>query len=404
MASNAVEVSLALCAVETIDATKGNRDCLKADLLGLQVGEFGDDAAKFRLVCIYRPPIYSEAQSEKLMDLISVYCNVNHSTVICGDFNLPSVDWTKEIPSPGSISIANRFITLFDENALIQYVKEPTRGSAILDLILSNDELMVIDVSVCEPFSTSDHASVTFSMNFTPTTPKAMSYYDYPKANFVEMNRHLSDIDWIMFFSVCASVQDCYEHFLTLLYHLIEIYVTVKIIIHKSKTYPEYIIRLLRKKNRLWRTRHQVNGKEKYKECAKKCKFKIKKYYRNIEKNIVQKQNLRAFYSLVNKSLKKKTGVAPLRDQNGNLTTDDLLKARLLCEQFSSVFTAGNNEIPSFSNRTTKVLNNVEFEVSDVLHAIKRLPSKLSGTPDDVPAFFFKHTAHTIAHHATGRI
>ena len=48
------------------------------------------------------------------------------------------------------------FINFIKQNALCQFVMEPTRyGKNILDLVLCNDRLAIFDLMVTQPFSTS---------------------------------------------------------------------------------------------------------------------------------------------------------------------------------------------------------------------------------------------------------
>jgi len=54
---------------------------------------------------------------------------------------------------------------------------------------------------------------------------------------------------------------------------------------------------------------------------------------------------LGAFYKYINKKLNGSNGIAPLKDKNGTLMTDNHSKAELLNEYFSSVFTCDNGII-----------------------------------------------------------
>ena len=60
--------------------------------------------------------------------------------LIMGDFNLPRIDWVQE---QGKGRADEDFLVLFQDCFLTQFVDKPTRGSAVLDLLLSNDLKMV---------------------------------------------------------------------------------------------------------------------------------------------------------------------------------------------------------------------------------------------------------------------
>ena len=85
----------------------------------------------------YRPPSSD----------ISVLYSLNHSLlsictkypiVLCGDFNLPQIDWSTV--TPDALSPASTLLcSIVNDNFLTQMVKFPTRQNHILDLLLVND-------------------------------------------------------------------------------------------------------------------------------------------------------------------------------------------------------------------------------------------------------------------------
>jgi len=71
-----------------------------------------------------------------------------------GDFNLPGIDW---VPEQGKGRGDEDFLVLFQDCFLTQFIDKPTRGSALFDLLLSNDPNMVEEVEVREHLGASDH-------------------------------------------------------------------------------------------------------------------------------------------------------------------------------------------------------------------------------------------------------
>jgi hypothetical protein len=47
-----------------------------------------------------------------------------------------------------------------------QLVDKPTHNNAILDLVITNDKLSILNLEVTTPFSTSDHASLSWQTWF----------------------------------------------------------------------------------------------------------------------------------------------------------------------------------------------------------------------------------------------
>ena len=71
-----------------------------------------------------------------------------------GDFYLPVIDWVQE---QGKGKADDDFLVLVLDCFLTHFVDKPTRGSAVLDLLLSNDPNMLEEVLVGEHLGASDH-------------------------------------------------------------------------------------------------------------------------------------------------------------------------------------------------------------------------------------------------------
>ena len=84
---------------------------------------------------------------------------------------------------------------------------------------------------------------------------------------------------------------------------------------------------------------------------------------------------------------------------NGNVHTANGEKADSLNEHFSSVFTTDNDLIDSsrLPKQIPHTLSHVCFTPELVLKHIQQLKSKSSGSPDGLPASFFKSTGGSIA-------
>ncbi len=64
------------------------------------------------------------------------------------------IDWVEE---QGKGRVDEDFLVLVQDWFLTQFVDKPARGSAVLDLLLTNDPNMVEEVEVGEHFGASDH-------------------------------------------------------------------------------------------------------------------------------------------------------------------------------------------------------------------------------------------------------
>ena len=107
-------------------------------------------------------------QSTKaITQLIRTAYQRNTNLLIAGDFNYRNIDWTNEYAPKGQQH--QDFIETLQDCYLFQHVTEPTRyrdgeSSNILDLILSNEEGMVNDLTYHPPIGESDHVCLRFSV------------------------------------------------------------------------------------------------------------------------------------------------------------------------------------------------------------------------------------------------
>ena len=125
------------------------------------------------LLILYRPPASTCEPLHCLRE--SIYKIINKEgpscrVVLAGDFNLPDICWEDGLgcilTSPAyGYEINNLFFDILNDFALEQQVKEPTRSTHILDLVLSSQPQLISDVSVIP--SMSDHEAVKFQLNLS---------------------------------------------------------------------------------------------------------------------------------------------------------------------------------------------------------------------------------------------
>ena len=66
-----------------------------------------------------------------------------------GDFNLPNIDWTQERPTPAP---GNKLMQLLADNYRTQYVHETTRQNNILDLVISTEGELIVNLKITDKF------------------------------------------------------------------------------------------------------------------------------------------------------------------------------------------------------------------------------------------------------------
>ena len=89
--------------------------------------------------------------------------------MIAGDFNLPGLDWKGNTLKSNTQypSIHHKFTEILDDNGLAQIVEEPSRGTNILDLIVTNQPSSFRRTEIIP--GVSDHEIVYTEIDIVPT-------------------------------------------------------------------------------------------------------------------------------------------------------------------------------------------------------------------------------------------
>ena len=132
---------------------------------------------KFRMILIYRPPhscnkvettLHQTAALDKLLNEL-VDPRLLDTTIILGDFNLPSINWSNSFTKIDGIH--DTIFNCMSSLGMHQIITQPTRitstsQTSILDLIFTNDPLSTNIIDYLPPFSTSDHLMIHFSVYY----------------------------------------------------------------------------------------------------------------------------------------------------------------------------------------------------------------------------------------------
>ena len=126
---------------------------------------------KLLIGSVYRSPSATRKASLELFDQIRRISDSQPShLLITGDFNLPDIDWKLE-SSPNSLTnLGTIFMECYRDCFVYQHVMAPTHHRhgctpTTLDLIFSNEEGMVTDISHLAPLGASCHNVIKFKFN-----------------------------------------------------------------------------------------------------------------------------------------------------------------------------------------------------------------------------------------------
>ena len=117
------------------------------------------NAVHLKLVLIYRNPRITAADDDEFYTMLEEILLSQYECVIMGDCNLPNIDWTLERPTPEP---GNKLMQLLADNNLTQHVHETTRQNNILDLVISTEEELIVNLKITDKIG--DHQAITFSI------------------------------------------------------------------------------------------------------------------------------------------------------------------------------------------------------------------------------------------------
>jgi len=139
--------------------------CIDTEVVGFQL-KVGHTT--LNLLNVYRAPgtdSICKANMSKLINCLQTFCSSYITNIIVGDFNLPSIDWVSLAAPDDGVHLP--FLDFINEQGLVQFNNERTRGDHILDLVFSDDPQIIAEIhteNTENGFSTSDHDSVTFNV------------------------------------------------------------------------------------------------------------------------------------------------------------------------------------------------------------------------------------------------
>ena len=282
-----------------------------------------------------------------------------------------------------------------------------TRENSLLDLVLTNDPLLISGIKHNPPFGTSDHDSLLVDIILCFTSESACTNngvnnidnvhlnrataYNWIKADWEGCAQFCSNICWPELLTNCFSSNELWQTFSLALQNGLDIFVPQKTISinggrkNCKKKHPKNIKKLLRRKKTIWKASKKNTGlskRVKYKKCVtllKKAKFS------NDLKNeecVINKNNVGAIYKYINSRLTHKSGIAPLKNSQNDLIVDTKEKAELLNTHFVSVGTVDDGVLPNISYTSDASFDSISFTTSRVLKVISKLKKNSAAGPD----------------------
>ena len=362
--------------------------------------------------CIYRSPNSDPDNNDALISLIYNACSLKSTThvLITGDFNLPDIEWTNSpTTTRGPDSLSAKFINCHNDCFLWQHVNFPTHQRAnqtpnLLDLILTNEENMVNEVSTLSPLGKSHHSILSFRLIcYAPKKSQNRRIHNLKRGNYDKLRttvrNHLTTE------SDHQEVEQKWNH----LYAAINVGIERSIPLIRStenKKKPPWInetlLTKIREKQKAFK-KYKLSGMENdYKYFCRlrnQTRWESRKAKKAHEKSLAReaKRNPKPVYKYINSRLKTKSDIPVLHTTQGR-AIQDKDKAEALNNYFTSVFTDENPELP---NQTTEVEDEnciPELTITEevVLKKLKSLKPDKSPGPDGLHPKILKELAEVI--------
>ncbi|KAK6062174.1 hypothetical protein COOONC_00146, partial [Cooperia oncophora] len=341
-------------------------------------------ASKILLVLTYRSPSCSLLAFSQFIDFLHNSRPNNNR-----DFNFPLIDWDN-MTHRGNTSTqsSTAFLEFAKSFDLRQIVREPTHGLNILDIILVSSPTPVTKHRVLEPFSTADHNSIEFEVSYCAqvSSEKSRWYRNFLKGDYEAVISALCQIDWVAINNTSATIDIFYSKFVSICNQLIEKYIPLTRHARHQEKYPKRVHFLRARIRYLYRRVSSVYDTQ-YRVCVQRLKRTLARHQIATEKKIAATKNSKRFYSYCKKKLKLMDSIPNLVSQEGVIVEDDATKANLFADYFNRDTGAC---LPPL---TDDCLDWIDISNDLVYNSLRRLPSRVSTSPDNIPYIFLKKAA-----------
>ena len=277
--------------------------------------------------------------------------------IVTGDFNFPNIDWYTGSPfrsDPSTEELCNILGDFF----LIQKNMSPTRGLGltegnILDLVLTNNEFLVRDVSVHPNAFDSDHSPLTFTLvaksNEDQRMCRGKCAATRKRISLACGRLYITDIPWESVISDCPF-EDCLTRFPDMLFSAINQFIPQ--VTRRRRSRPPWIsneiMKLIRKKKKLWK-RMKASGSPdlflNFKEMRKITKKHIHLNYTQYLKNLHMKLKTDPkLFWLFHAMKSKQKRIPEIVYYNETHSTNPARKVELFNQFFRTVYSAPTSE------------------------------------------------------------
>ena len=141
-------------------------------------------------------------------------------------------------------------------------------------------------------------------------------------------------------FKKCTDVDDYMSIYAKLLSSTLDLFTPRKKQYKKHRVrFPKYMMKLIHKKRRLWKSARKTGDYTAYRSCCLMVKKSISDFHFSEELKFINGKNKTIFYSYINNKLGcRKSQITCLRVNDNNLIYDEVTIADMFNEEFSKNF------------------------------------------------------------------
>ena len=341
--------------------------------------------------------------------------------LVGGDFNLPKVEWPACAPRAGSSKaekdMTNILAEFMSEYFLHQLVDSPThRAGNTLDLIFTNNVNVVVNHEIIPVTPLSSHSLITCQTFLS--CPKPSHEYPEEQSTFDKRNLRSKQTNWDAINTEIGSHNwdNLFDNLSVteMLAKLIEVcenattnHCPPRSRRKRKDPIPRQRRVLMRKRTKLRKALNKnIDGNRKSIIMSRLIQIEsdLQDSYRTQqtteEEKAVEaiKENPKFFYSYTKSRSELRSSVGPFMDESGEYVNDPKTLADMLSAQYKSVFSAPTELQESNEDPVADPLEDFNFTIDDLMHAISEVGTNSAAGPDRFPAVFLKNCKNTLVH------
>ena len=331
--------------------------------------------------------------------------------ILAGDFNVHSKNWLNSSRTTPAGDLAEDVCVA---HGLVQHVHSPTRGSNILDLVMSNFHDNV-KTKVGPPIGASDHATVIIDFPLFPhREPKTRRVvWRYQHADWPRLRHYFKTSDWDN--AITSSPDVACSQVTDLIHSGMSKFIPSKVLVTRATDPPWWTpectasVQAKRKSWKVHRSAPSAQSRLAYDLAASKslsCLRRAKASYISSLRTQMSSGSLtdKQWWSTVKKAggESRSSGLPTLTDETGRDYPTNSAKAECLADFFASKCSLGNDDfkgddIPPVQPRGVRQLTKVRFRPASVRKILKHLDASKASGPDGVSAVVLKNCAAVLA-------